>query len=128
HQGHDAKDARGRASLNDSQERPRDLLLIDRKLLGQLGHDLPRRVLAGQHEPDQRHTQEQDRDQRHQEEQGEARAHEGPIHGEEAREGGWWGARGDRWGKKWARSPPLTSNRRTLLSRMTSKVSASPGS
>src|SRR5262249_18897662 len=128
HQGHDAQDARGRARLDDSQERPRDLLLIDGKLLGQLGHDLPRRVLAGQHEADQRDPQEQDRDQRHQEEERETRAHEEPVRGEEARERASSGARGHSWRKKWARSPPLTSNRRTLLSRMTSKVSASPGS
>src|SRR5262249_15930203 len=128
HQGHDAQDARGRARLDDSQKRPRDLLLIDGKLLGQLGYDLARRVLAGQHEPDQRDTQEQDRDQRDQEEEREARAQEEPVRGEEARERASPGARGHSWRTKWARSPPLTSNRRTLLSRITSKVRASHGS
>src|SRR5207249_8577610 len=127
HQRAGAQEPRRGARLDDPEQDPGDLRLVDGELLGELTDHVARRLLTGQHESDHRDAEQHQRDQAYQEEEGEAGAHEEAVGGDETRDSP---SRGDghNWRKKWARSPPFTSNRRILLSRITSRVSASPGS
>src|SRR3989454_130907 len=127
HEHRRAEQSRRGSGLDDAEQDPGELRLIDGKLLGQLAHHVTRRQFSRQHESDHGDAEEQDGDQAHEEEEREAGAHEEAVGGDEARERA-AGARGHNCRKKCARSPPFTSNRRTLLSRITSRVSASPGS
>src|SRR5206468_3982721 len=77
-----------------------------------------RGLFTRQHESVHRDAEEQHRDQAHQDEERQAGAHEEAVGGDEARDSPSRGG-GHNWRKKWARSPPFTSNRRILLSRIT---------